>query len=75
MTFWSGAGQLTLHCAAVGAQPQLGLVCHCLELLGAPLGHWQSSNANAAQDGSNQMDTLTGPSSQLLLQPGWHVAG
>ena len=69
---------MTLACdahAAVGAKPQLGLVCHCLELLGAPLGHWQSSNATAAQNAKNQMDHLTGASAELLLQPGWHTTG
>ena len=61
--------------SAVSAGPQLQLVCHCLELLGAPLGLWQSSNATASQDATNGMDSLTGPQAQLLLQPGWLMQG
>ncbi|KAL3135501.1 hypothetical protein ABBQ38_005981 [Trebouxia sp. C0009 RCD-2024] len=51
--------------------PQLQLVCHCLELLGAPLGMWQSSNATASRDASNSQAGLSGSLAQLLLQPGW----
>ena len=60
---------------AVSQQAQLGLVCQCLELLGAPLGEWQSSNATAHQDGNNSRDSLSGPMAQLLLQPGWLMQG
>ncbi len=60
---------------AVSGQAQLGLVCQCLELLGAPLGAWQSSNATAHQDANNSIDSLTGPLAQLLLQPGWLMQG
>ncbi|DBB01993.1 TPA: hypothetical protein ACH3X1_000578 [Trebouxia sp. C0004] len=56
-------------------QAQLGLVCQCLELLGAPLGGWQSSNAAAQQAANNSRDSLTGPLAQLLLQPGWLMQG
>ena len=60
---------------AVSEGPQLQLVCHCLELLGAPLGMWQSSNATASLDASNGRDSLTGSLAQLLLQHGWHMQG
>ncbi|DBA66769.1 TPA: hypothetical protein ACH3X2_001915 [Trebouxia sp. C0005] len=56
-------------------QAQLGLVCQCLELLGAPLGGWQSSNATSHQDANNSRDSLTGSLAQLLLQPGWLMQG
>ncbi|DBB14987.1 hypothetical protein WJX82_009217 [Trebouxia sp. C0006] len=56
-------------------QAQLGLVCQCLELLGAPLGGWQSSNASSHQDANNSRDSLSGPLAQLLLQPGWLMQG
>lgn len=61
--------------AAVGAQSQLGLVRLSLELLGADMGHWQSSNATAAQAASNQTDHLSGSTARLLLQPGWQAKG
>ncbi len=60
---------------AVSEQAQLGLVCQCLELLGAPLGGWQSSNASSHQDANNSRDSLSGPLAQLLLQPGWLMQG
>ncbi len=60
---------------AVSEQAQLGLVCQCLELLGAPLGGWQSSNATSHQDANNSRDSLSGPLAQLLLQPGWLMQG
>ncbi len=60
---------------AVSKQAQLGLVCQCLELLGAPLGGWQSSNATAHQDANNSRDSLSGTLAQLLLQPGWFMQG
>ena len=56
---------------AVGEGPQLQLACHCLELLGASLGMWQSSNASGGLDESNSQDHLTGSLAQLLLQRGW----
>ena len=60
---------------AVREAPQLQLVCHCLELLGAPLDMWQSSNATASLDASNSRDSWTGSLAQLLLQPGWLMQG
>ncbi len=72
-----GAQLLTpkLWLSAVGKGPQLQLVCHCLELLGTPLGTSQSSNAAASQEGNNSRDSLSGSLAQLLLQPGWLMQG
>lgn len=60
---------------AVSEAVQLQLVGLCLELLGAPLGAWQSSNTSANQDASNGRDSLSGALAQLLLQPAWLMQG